>query len=316
MRLLMTTYHTPERHVPADDLVDTYTQCPLCLSTSERVTVFTIQERPRIDWLYCDACKGYSASMMPTESYLQEYYRAYYTSDSEKVTISRPAHLAKHLSRLLPITEQRSLSILDFGGGDGTVAKLLAEYLCERTPGMHASITLVDFNQEPPHSTDCYSFSSHTSVSDVSHSTFDVILASAIVEHVPSAYELLFALFDLLAVGGIFYARTPHVTPVKKIYRPFSLKYPMHVHDLGPAFWNEVPGRYPHPLSLLLSQPSPVASGCTPSEILRTCLAYSLKLPAYLELSLRRKPTNPIWPFVGGWEVLLRREEKSDHTST
>ena len=39
----------------------------------------------------------------------------------------------------------------------------------------------------------------------------------------------------------------------------------------------------------------------------RSIAAHLLKAPAFVEVKLRRQPVTLIWPFVGGWEVVLRR---------
>ena len=245
--------------------------------------------------------------MMPSDEYLAEYYGNYYQPGDRRLTVGRPSRLAIHIATMLPDIASNRISILDFGGGDGSLAKMLARLLHEKDSERSFSLTLVDFNLEPDEETDLYSFRHECDLSRLAPGSSDVVLASAIVEHVPRAHEALRDLLGLLREGGVFYARTPFVTPLKQVFRSYPLQYPMHVHDLGPAFWNRVCARYPSSLEVLVSQPSMVATGFSRRQILRTCSAYALKLPAHLEGWLRGSPTDYLWQWVGGWEVLLRR---------
>ncbi len=116
---------------------------------------------------------------------------------------------------------------------------------------------------------------------------------------------MLEELFGLLEPGGHFYARTPWAVPLKRLYGGYPLQYPMHLHDLGPAFWNRIGSR--HDVEIVVSRPSLVASGFSLRELPRTLTAYMLKAPAHLEGFLRRSPRDPLWRLAGGWEVVLRQ---------
>ena len=187
------------------------------------------------------------------------------------------------------------------------MAKLLAYTLTERHPDLKSSIALVDYTADTHEDSAFFSLQSYPSLTALDTARFDVILASAVVEHVPDGYTLLRSLFDRLDDGGVFYARTPFEIPLKKVWADFSLRYPMHVHNMGPSFWNRVPERYAFPLELLVSQPSFVCSGFSRKKIVRTCAAYLLKMPARLEGMLRQQPKDYIWEWVGGWEALIQR---------
>ncbi len=248
--------------------------------------------------------------MMPTEQFLESYYRNYYDETQSKITVGRPERLARHIAQLLPENSKTTLKILDFGGGDGTLAKVLAEILRQKHPTTDFKITLVDFNQEKDAENEFLTFHSEPSLTAVKNQKFDIILASAIIEHVPEAHHLLQELFDLLADKGTLYVRTPYVTPLKKLFRHYPLKYPMHVHDIGPSFWNRVAKRYSNPLEILVSQPSLVASGFSKKKWLRSCVAHTLKLPTRMEKQLRNNPTDYFWNLMGGWEILFRKKNE------
>jgi SAM-dependent methyltransferase len=298
-----------ERRLNQNDIIDTTSFCPLCHSGVERNPVFTIQQEPLIQWLFCNECKAYSASKMPTEQFLENYYREYYEEKQAKVTVGRPEGLARHIAQLLPDNPKQTLRLLDFGGGDGTLVKVLAGILRQKYPETDFKITLIDFNQEDDEEGEFFSFRSETTLAAVKNQNFDIILASAIIEHVPEAHQLLQELFDLLDTEeGALYIRTPFVSPLKKIFRGYPLKYPMHVHDLGPSFWNRVRERYCCSLEVSVSQPSMVASGFSGKKWLRSCVAHTFKFPARLESRLRAHPIDYFWNLMGGWEIIFRKK--------
>ncbi|MBU1420823.1 MAG: class I SAM-dependent methyltransferase [Proteobacteria bacterium] len=247
--------------------------------------------------------------MMPTEQFLESYYRDYYNESQTKVTVGRPDGLSRHIAQLLPENLKPTLTLLDFGGGDGTLAKVLVKRLRQIYPKTNFEITLVDFNQEKSEENNFFTFRSETRLTAVKNQEFDIILASAIIEHVPEAHQLIQELFDLLAKEGTLYVRTPFVSPLKKLFRRYPLKYPMHVHDIGPSFWNRVAERYSYPLDILVSQPSMVASGFSGKEWLRSCVAHTLKFPAHLENRFRAHPRDYFWNMMGGWEILFRKRK-------
>jgi hypothetical protein len=100
----------------------------------------------------------------------------------------------------------------------------------------------------------------------------------------------------------------PSVAPLfgilQRIGLPVDFTYPSHVHDMGEAYWSSV-------LSLLPSGPQHYELICwRPSIVettlrknpLRTVTAHVMKTP-WCILGKR-------YPFVGGWEVIIRRPVK------
>lgn len=65
---------------------------------------------------------------------------------------------------------------------------------------------------------------------------FDLVVAGAVVEHLPDPKDALTTLFSLVADGGYFYARTPYMYPFLKHLKGMPLGYPGHLHDMGPQF--------------------------------------------------------------------------------
>jgi SAM-dependent methyltransferase len=193
--------------------------------------------------------------------------------------------------------------VLDFGGGDGTLGLALARRLA---PSQAVDFTLVDY-QRPDVSEQRERFTvSHERELEKVEGPFDLVLASAVLEHIPQLQPILKSLFEILAPGGWFYARTPWIAPLKCLFPDFDMTYPGHVHDLGAPFWNRVPVTFAQPLRIVVSRPSLVETNWL-HQPGRTAAAWLMKLPARLELAVSPSPRCPWWRLVGGWEVVLQR---------
>ena len=279
--------------------------CPFCLVEAERPAVFRLQAAPDVDLLSCKSCGAYSASRMPTPGTLRQYYQNYYGDVDERVTFDLPDRLARHIfRRAFPQVEKRTIDILDFGGGDADVARRIAKCLLG-TGAAGVRILLVDFNAEiPPLDSPQISLDRTDRLESVEQDRFDLVIASAILEHIPHPRRDLMQLLQALRPGGVFYARTPTVVPLLKLLRLVGVRsdftFPAHVHDLGEKFWDGILGQLPagEAFEILDSRPALVETtfGLHP---LRTAAAYLLKAPWRL--------LGSSWRLVGGWEVFFRR---------
>jgi len=234
---------------------------------------------------------------MPLPEVIEDYYATYYAGFDRGVTFSNAARFAAHVVRGLPrYAFSSSVRILDYGGGDGTLSRLVAERLIADGRTACADVTVVDFSQREAErsGTITVRFQLPDQPIEDSH---DVVLASAILEHVPDLHPLLTRLHDAIAAGGFFYARTPWAVPLKEIVPRLDLVYPAHVHDLGRPFWDHFPERFGWRVRVLASRPSLVAAGVREGP-LRALAAAAMKWPARL---IRH------WALVGGWEVLMQR---------
>ena len=52
---------------------------------------------------------------------------------------------------------------------------------------------------------------------------FDIIISSAILEHIPELDKVLRKLFNFVSSGGYFYVRVPYIMPFKKIFKNIPL---------------------------------------------------------------------------------------------
>lgn len=102
-----------------------------------------------------------------------------------------------------------------------------------------------------------------------------------------------------------FCASVPYIMPFKKIFKNIPLLYPMHVHDLGPSFWNRIINRYKQDAIIIASKP-PLAETEFKKHFIYTLLSYLFKFPAYIEIFIRNNSTDFIWNFVAGWEIVIR----------
>jgi transcription elongation factor Elf1 len=293
-------------HLGNDKLGLPEPECPLCGSTN-RQSVYLLQEDPDVLLLACDNCHASSASRMPTDSALEEYYNTYYKSSyrSEsglKITFDDASRFGKYLAnKFFQYQSKSHISILDFGGGDGSISHSVAVELLSR--GMcKVDITVIDYNEDTVIPQDSrISITRENKLEDIS-SKYNVVIASAVIEHIPKPRGILDGLLNQLETGGIFYARTPYVVPLMRMSSRVGIKwdftYPAHIHDLGQHFWEAYFDSIVsiRDFRILQSRPS-IVETTFKEHFLKTVAAYSLKAPWYL--------IGGSYKLVGGWEVFV-----------
>lgn len=277
-------------------------ECPACGDQGGRKSVHVVQDAPRVTLLQCSSCGIASASRMPTSAALDAYYGDYYNADdsgsSEQITFSGVERFARHIAARCPDGASR---IIDFGGGDGAVALAVARVFQKR--GVRPEVLVVDY-AAPADGGDISI--SNVKELDEATGTFDVIIASAILEHVPNVGNITRKLWSLGEPGSVFYARTPYWLPLLRLRPSIDMTFPGHVHDMGPAYWNHFLHALDLPGELIVSQPSIVETSLRQAPV-RTALAHLLKAPSRLECRLRGTQwRRPVWGVVGGWEVFAR----------
>jgi SAM-dependent methyltransferase len=290
--------------------------CPFC-GSKDRVFLTSLQENPKVSLLKCLTCNAASASRIPTMETLDNYYQDYYMPPlprakiKAKVTFDNTQRFAHHLAqRLSKYTARGSISILDFGGGDGSIAVRMGEQLL-RKGCQQVNITIVDYNTTLAGNIDTRISLTHKEGLDHLSPDYDFVIASAIIEHIPQPKDILMRLLDLLNKGGIFYARTPCMATCIWLCNVLGMKwdftYPAHIHDLGQDFWESFFGKIFSAVdfSILESKPAIVETSFK-DHFLTTCAAYILKAPWYV---LGRRYT-----LVGGWEIFVRKNSDTMHT--
>ena len=174
-------------HLSEPDLCEEDIHCPICQSTN-RINRTILQEAPEIYLKQCLNCFAVSASRLPTKKTLDLYYSSFYESNDTKITFDDPKRFGRHLfdqTHKYLTTGKKTLSILDYGGGIGTISIELAKrYLDSGVP--EVKVTIVDYEQtaiisDSPNLV----ISRYSTLSEVKGQIFDIIIASAIIEHLP-----------------------------------------------------------------------------------------------------------------------------------
>lgn len=297
-------------HLLEHDLLASSVSCPFCAST-DRVPVAMLQKNPDVDLLYCRNCHAASSSRMPKPETLDRYYSRYYDSfdvKDDRITLDSPNRMASHIARragaALGVLAGRDISILDYGGGDGSISAKVAQELI-KLGAEKVDINLIDYDKSTVATTSGrIQFSRPNDLTQIDEQSMHLVIASAVVEHIPEARDVLIKLLSSLKQGGVFYARTPYVTPLSKVAKlvnvEFDFTYPAHVHDLGARFWNRVIAILPlqGEFSVLRSTPSIVETSFD-QHFVRTLAAHILKIPGYV--------FKEAYGLVGGWEIFIRR---------
>ena len=255
--------------------------------------------------LRCADCEGCSASRMPKPEALDTYYGSFYSEADRHVTMGDPARFARHVVGSMPdLTRRPALRVLDFGGGDGSLALAIVQRVRKlANRKIPASIEIVDYEPPAHVDTEAIRIVGRRTLSEIS-GAYDLILASAILEHIPDAYASINRLLGAATAETFMYARTPYVLPFARMIRGLDVLYPAHVHDMGSAFWGKFVRTFQVEADLIRSAPSFVETTFSQAP-LRTALAYLLKWPAHIEILLGRSQV-PRWKWVGGWEVVVR----------
>jgi len=299
-----TLFHA-SRHVGEDDLHPPLVRCTVCGSEHLEPTGIRIQSGPDIELLACGACGVRTVSRVPTDAALDAYYAEYYDADAdERTTFDERPRFGEHLAALWrarpaygvtngPI---EPLRVLDFGGGDGGLAlATLSALACAR-----AEVTVVDSVPLAQARTSAWELRRVDTLDDA-RGTYDLVLASAILEHLPLPGAALDACLDRLAPEGLFYARTPWIEPLRRRLPSLDFCFPGHLHDMGATFWDRAAAARSRQIQVLRSRPSLVENSLR-THPLRALAAWTLKLPAHLEVRLRGDGSGRVrWGFTGGW---------------
>lgn len=289
------------RHLKEYELLAIEPGCPICANGVHRKKKIQIQRAPDVFFIQCSECNGISADRMPTKSSLDNYYKSYYKSGTEQlITFSEPYRLARLIAKHL-IPYERSIRILDYGGGDGQISIELARLIVEQQLAESVDITVMDYVSSKNFCVgDSISVQFKGQGKQIEQ-TYDLAIVSAVLEHIPELNQTMNDVWKHLVPGGIFYARTPFMVPFAKIIPGLDLTYPAHVHDLGHSFWKTAAKRYA--AEELASEPS-IVETTFKTNFFRTTLGYLLKAPAKL-CTLLSLPV--LWPYYGGWQVVWRK---------
>lgn len=298
-------------HLDDSKLEPLNSDCPFC-GSSIRHPNLMIQENPTILLMKCINCNATSASRMPKSNVLYDYYSDYYNTSFFKdgethVTFDNPRYFGIYLvNTYLQYNQDEYISILDYGGGDGSISYFTAVEFLNRG-AKQVNVTVIDQNEKlilPQNNS--ISINRKTTIEEIDNQ-YNFVMASAIIEHLPTPRVILDSLFESVEMGGLFYARTPYVVPLMKFLNIFGLKwdfaFPAHLHDLGQDFWETYFYKKitSADFQLLVSRPSIVETSFN-THFFRTLAAHLFKAPWY---AIGRH-----YKLVGGWEAFIKKKVK------
>lgn len=297
------------------------TKCGVCGSTNlEELSFFC---EPGVYHIQCNNCHAVTFNKVLNPEHIAAIYEEYDYQQGAKdsgqegdYTFSSAERFGVHLLKLFGKDGiRKNLSILDFGGGDGSLAYVLAEKLIDCSLVERVFITVIDYNENLRRSnrdsiTLCKappppSLPPQGALSQFPPESFDIIIASAVMEHIELPGVVFRNLFSLLKTNGLIYFRVPYIYPLFSLLRKVGISievfWPQHIWDMGKLFWESLPqvlSLEPSiQLSIVKSRPS-IVSYSFRRQFFHAAGAYLLKAPCYLF---------PKWPFVGGWEVVYKK---------
>jgi 2-polyprenyl-3-methyl-5-hydroxy-6-metoxy-1,4-benzoquinol methylase len=261
---------------------------------------------PDVKIYTCNSCHIGFFNPQPTEKFLREFYTGFDIGDNKRKKTDHQ-RLASHLMKYLRNSSPReTYRILDFGGGDGAVAQCLGQFLLSAGVAKKINISVVDYNTVTDRTEDQISQHSFETLDQIPLSEeFDIVIASAILEHLKNPRQIVSSLLQRMTKHGIFYARTPYTFPFyivfKKLGRTFGMPYPAHLFDMGSYFWSDLLK------TLNLSTDFRMKKSHTSlvhaefrKRPLVSILSHLIKLPSYL--------MGKWYPYSGGWEVVIERK--------
>src|SRR5262249_46465328 len=146
-------------------------------------------------------------------------YKSYYGQHKqERVIFSNPSRLARHIVSMIEVPSNGSdgFRITDFGGGDGSISLKVAALISGQRQGL-IRVQVVDYVEESPARHGAVSVEYLRQLRD-SHQDCDLIIASAVLEHIPDLASVLPELIGKLRMGGALYARTAFNLPLMRLF--------------------------------------------------------------------------------------------------
>ena len=195
-----------ENHlIPIDE------KCPVCTSIDRKV-IYHLQDNPTIDLMKCNNCFVVSASRIPNKialdkAYANFYAFSHYGQNIEKVTMDGYRRLSSHIYNNIPnhLLDEKSVSILDFGGGSGAVSIELAYQLIANSKINNIQIDVVDYEASNRHINKNISVCGVKNLLELkAEKKYNIVIARAIMEHGPYPREDFNRLFNSMQKGGIF----------------------------------------------------------------------------------------------------------------
>lgn len=296
-------------HLKDEQLLPEITECPTC-GSSHRKNELLLQQNPDIIVYRCLNCCISYASRFPGAEVLNELHEKYYEFNDSLVGHDDSQILANHIFKSIKSTfsYKNELKILDFGGGGGDVSIKLSQYLLNNNFAEEITIVLVDpSGVQSIYDNSHIKFCTYKDIDDLNTTNkFDIVIASAVLEHIPDTKSVLKKLLNFMQNGAYLYIRTPYILPTIKFLGFLGVKvdfnYPDHIYDMGEEFWKKLfeiifPNLH-NGYKILLSRPSLVETSFK-KHFVKALISHLFKLP-YKIFGKRYK-------LVGGWEIVIKK---------
>ena len=324
-------YFRPLEELTDDDLIRV-PGCGCCGRKGAFRELSVFQEKPRIGMVRCASCGAVTYDRILKQDKLDEIYENYtYLGEDEnkaskdQITFYGKERFADHLMDLIKKEKKREekqtgrsaeeadmsgqIKVLDFGGGDGSLAYALSERLLEEYRYEKIDITVVDYTDTPYISKNDKITLHHTFPlkSVPSSELFEYVIASAVLEHLPQPGPDFRRLVRHCADGGLLYFRAPYKYPLYRLLKRFGstldMLYPRHIWDLGEVWWERIPRRLglQDQVELVASRPSIVEKSLK-EHFFISLTAHMMKAPWFICHK---------WHYVGGWEAMYRKTADS-----
>lgn len=284
--------------------------CIFCKSSRLFQTGVIAQRSPTVGYVECRDCYARFLDRQPTDVFLDQYYAS---DDYDRTLTTSPTKARIFAQKIISSevkcelqSKLRAIRILDFGGGNGRLGLAVAEVISPNSYGSTHDVTVVDVFR--PKEDLGARFIPASRLSELQSESFDIVLASASLEHVKDPGSVLQDLYLMCAPGGYLYFRVPSMFPLGRLFRQFLL-YPEHLSHMSPRFWKEMPSCLGWSGRFIYSRPAPPDAQLR-NNPLGYVIAQVLKFPARIEVVLRklmRVSSPPRYDCSGGWEILFKK---------
>jgi SAM-dependent methyltransferase len=274
--------------------------CLYCGNDDQNNTLI-LQKNPLVKMIKCSICKLAYANQMPNEIFLKNLY----DPEIYKSNLTNNSDITKKLAQKIYNElefKHKNIKILDYGGGNGELSKQIIELFNKNN--INAESLVVDIYNSLKgekiyfKSVEEFKFDKEN---------FDIVLASAVLEHLPNFINVLENLLSKVANNGYFYCRTPWEFELSKLIKFYKIKWPRHLYDIGGDFWVNF-FKNKNDFNIVLSETS--VTEISKKNTLRYFMAQFLKSISKFEFYLKiNKLSLPKWPFVGGWDLIVRKND-------
>lgn len=204
-------------------------RCPLCGADRAR----PLFRKQQTDYWACAACTfrfatpDVNPNLTQTLDGYEDAYLQYLAADASDA--ANFAALSGWMERFAPLAGKR---LLDVGAGSGKLVRYLREHGVD-AHGIEPSRALFDRFLSDDAAFTCATLDElHAS----NPSTFDIVTAFDVIEHVADPCGFLRGVSACLEPGGVFFASTPDVESLtaRTFGRRWHFYYPYHLSYLGP----------------------------------------------------------------------------------